>query len=149
MGFELAQINIGRLVAPIGDPRVERFVAQLDRINRLAEQSAGFVWRLQSEAGNATDIAYSADPLVIVNMSVWQSVEALRNFTYRSGHVQVYRDRGEWFEKPAAASYCLWWVPRGWRPTAAEGRQRLEHYREHGATETSFWFGKEFPAPGR
>jgi len=143
----LAQINIGRLLAPIDDPRIADFAAQLDAINRLAENSPGFVWRLQSEKGNATDIVYNDDPFVMVNMSVWESVEALKDFTYRSAHVQVFRERKNWFEKMTVPYYCLWWVPAGHRPTVAEGRERLEHYQAHGATPHSFWFNEHFPAP--
>ena len=145
--WELAQINIARLIAPLDDPRIAEFVGQLDSINRLADASPGFIWRLQSDAGNATDVSYNDDPFTIVNMSVWQSVEALRDFTYRSGHIQVFRDRAKWFEKMTVPSYCLWWVPVGHQPTVAEGRDRLEHYQQNGATPHSFWFSKQFPAP--
>lgn len=140
---QLAQINIGRLIAPIDDPRIADFVAQLDAINRLAENSPGFVWRLQSEIGNATDIIYNDDPFVMLNMSVWDSVEALKDFTYRSAHVRVFRERKNWFEKMTFPYYCLWWVPSGHRPTVAEGRERLEHYQTHGATPHAFWFSDE------
>jgi hypothetical protein len=143
----LAQINIGRLVAPLQDPRVAGFVRQLDAVNALAEASAGFVWRLKSEGGNATDIAWSDDPLVIVNMSVWESVESLRAFVYAPGHLEVLRRRGEWFEKPGEAHACLWWVPVGHRPTLEEARERLAHFRLQGGTEYAFWFSKLFPAP--
>jgi len=93
MRYHLAQINIARLVAPIDDPRIAGFVAQLGPINALAESSSGFVWRLQSESGNATDVPYNDDPFVIVNMSVWESIEALRDFAYRSQHLEVFKDR--------------------------------------------------------
>jgi hypothetical protein len=147
MGFHLAQINIGRLVAPLDDPRISSFLAQLDAINALAEQSSGFVWRLQSDSGNATDVAYNDDPFVIVNMSVWESIEALRDFTYRSHHVEVLKDRAQWFEKAAKPHYCLWWIPAGHVPTVAEGRERLTQYQELGPTPDSFWFSRPFPVP--
>jgi hypothetical protein len=147
MPYHLAQINIARLVAPVDDPKIAGFVAQLDAINALAEAAPGFVSRLQSPAGNATDIAYNDDPFVIVNMSVWQSVESLRGYVYNSGHAAAFRDRAKWFEKMSLPSYCLWWVPEGHVPTVAEGRERLEHYQKHGATAWSFWFKQEFPAP--
>jgi uncharacterized protein DUF3291 len=147
MTHQLAQINIARLIAPIDDPRIAEFVAQLEPINALADQAAGFVWRLQSESGNATDIAYSDDPFIIVNMSVWESLEALRNFAYKSDHARVFRDRAKWFEKMDKPSYCLWWTPAGHIPTVAEGRERLEHYQKHGATAYSFWFSQHFPQP--
>ena len=147
MDWRLAQINIGRLIAPLDDPRVAGFVAQLDPINALADSAPGFVWRLQSHSGNATDVVYGDDPAVIVNMSVWESFETLRDFVYSSKHVQVFRDRAQWFEKPALPPYCLWWVPAGHLPSLEEGRERLEHYQKHGATPYSFWFSQRYPVP--
>jgi len=147
MTYHLAQINIARLIAPIDDPKIAEFVAQLEPINALADKAAGFVWRLQSESGNATDIVYSDDPFIIVNMSVWESIEALRNFAYKSDHARVFRDRAKWFEKMDKPNYCLWWIPVGHIPAVAEGRERLEHYQRHGATPYSFWFSQQFPQP--
>ena len=148
MPYHLAQINIGRLIAPIDDPKIAGFVSQLDAINALADIAPGFVWRLKSDLGNATDIQYSEDdPSMMLNMSVWESVEALRAFTYQSQHVEVFRQRAQWFEKLPYPIYCLWWVPEGHIPTVAEGRERMEHYQRHGATPYSFWFHDLFPAP--
>jgi hypothetical protein len=147
MAYQLAQINIGRLIAPLDDPKIAEFVAQLAPINALADKASGFVWRLQSESGNATDISYNHDPFVIVNMSVWESIEALRNFAYKSDHARVFRDRAKWFEKMDKPYYCLWWISAGHIPTVAEGRERLEHYQKHGATPFSFWFSEHFPQP--
>jgi len=147
LAYHLAQINISRLLAPLDDPRIAGFVNQLDEINALADDAPGFVWRLQSDSGNATDIAYNDDPFVIVNMSAWESVEALRDFAYKSQHVKVLRERANWFEKMAKPNYCLWWIPVGHIPAVAEGRERLEHYQAHGATPYSFWFSQQFPQP--
>lgn len=147
MSFHLAQINIARLLAPLDHPRIEDFVRQLDSINALAEAAPGFVWRLQSAAGNATDIVYNDDPLTIVNMSVWESVEVLHSYVYSSDHVRVLRDRARWFERPSRPHYCLWWIPAGHVPSVAEAKDRLEHYDRHGATEYSFWFNRTFPPP--
>ena len=147
MTYHLAQINIGRLIAPIDDPQITEFVAALEPINALADQAPGFVWRLQSESGNATDIAYSDDPFIIVNMSVWQSIEALRDFAYQSDHARVFRDRAKWFEKMDKPHYCLWWTRAGHIPTLAEGRERLRHYQANGATPYSFSFAQHFPQP--
>lgn len=147
MDFHLAQVNIARLLAPIDHPSIAEFVDNLDRINALAEGSAGFVWRLQSEGGNATDVAFDGDPLTIVNLSVWESVEALHAYVYQSQHLDIFRKRADWFEKPSLPSYALWWVPAGHRPTVAEARDRLEHYGKHGATEYSFWFSQRYPKP--
>ena len=147
MAFHLAQINIGRLVAPLDDPRIADFMAQLAPVNAIADRAPGFVWRLQSESGNATDVPYNDDPFFIVNMSVWESLDALRNFTYSPGHIKVFRDRAKWFEKASKPHYCLWWVPAGHIPTVAEGRERITHYQEYGATPYSFWFSEPFPEP--
>ena len=143
----LAQINIARLIAPLDDPRIADFVAQLDPVNALAERSPGFVWRLKSDSGNATDIAFNDDPFVIVNMSLWESVEVLKDFVYASDHMVPFRDRAKWFEKLGKPHYCLWWTQAGHIPSVAEGRERLEHYQKHGATEYAFWFNKLFPEP--
>ena len=146
MTHHLAQINIGRLIAPVDDAKIAEFVAQLDPVNALADTAPGFVWRLQSSSGNATDIVYNDHPFVIVNMSVWESVEALRDFVYKSNHLDVLRDRAKWFEKMEKPHYCLWWIPSTHIPTVAEGRERLEHYQQYGATPFSFWFSKLYPA---
>ena len=139
--------QIGRLVAPIDDPQIAGFVSQLDPLNALAEHSPGFVWRLKSDAGNATDIAYNDDPFYIVNMSVWKTPSDLRDYVYASRHLEIFRDRAKWFKKLDKPHYCLWWIPEGHVPTVAEGRERLEHYQRHGATPYSFWFSQLFPAP--
>ena len=131
MNFHLAQINIGRLIAPIDDPRIAGFVSQLDPVNALADAAPGFIWRLQSASGNATDILYDErDPSILVNMSVWESVEALREFVYASRHLDVLKERAKWFEKMDKPIYCLWWVPARHIPSVAEGRERLEHYQK-------------------
>jgi hypothetical protein len=147
MDFHLAQINIARLIAPLDDPRIADFLAQLEPINALAESAPGFVWRLKSASGNAMDIPYSDDPFMVVNMSVWESIDALKDYAYGSKHVEVYRERARWFEKPEKPNYCLWWVPAGHIPTVEEGRDRLTHYQQHGATPHSFWFSQRFPVP--
>ena len=147
MGSHLAQINISRLIAPLDDPRIAGFVQQLEPVNALADGAPGFVWRLQSDSGNATDIMWSDDPFVIVNMSVWESVEALREFAYNTRHRELLRDKAQWFGKMDQATSCMWWIPIGHRPTLAEARERLFHYREHGPTAYSFWFSQRFPMP--
>ncbi|MDX2066928.1 MAG: DUF3291 domain-containing protein [Haliscomenobacter sp.] len=141
MSKHLAQINIGRLLAPIDDPLITDFVRQLDDINALAESSPGFVWRLKDDTSNdATSINVFGDPLIIVNMSVWESIEDLKYFAYKSAHVQVFRDRARWFEKMDVAHMALWWVPVGTMPTAEEGRDRLLFLREKGESEWAFTF---------
>jgi hypothetical protein len=145
--MHLAQVNIGRILAPMDSPLMAEFRANLDPINALAEATPGFVWRLQSGSGNATDIVYSEDPFELVNLSVWESMEALRGYVYRSRHVEFFKRRAEWFEKAVEPTYALWWVPEGHVPTVAEAKERLEHYRKYGATEYSFWFSQAFPEP--
>jgi hypothetical protein len=124
-GWQLAQINVGRLVAPSGDERVKPFFDALDRVNALAEASPGFIWRLQSEAGNATDIHPTSDPLFIVNLSVWSDAEALFDFVYQSGHTPEMARRREYFQKFEGAYQALWWVPAGHLPSVDEGLARL------------------------
>ncbi len=117
-------------------------------VNQLADQSPGFVWRLQTESGNATSVPYNNDPLMIVNISVWESIETLQAFVYKSRqHMAAFRDRRNWFEKTSLPHYCLWWVPAGHKPTVAEGKEKLERYGTHGATPEAFWFNEQFPAP--
>ncbi len=144
----LAQFNIARMRAPIDDPVMEGFRSQLERINALADQSAGFVWRLQTSDGDATAVRAYADPLVIVNMSVWESLEALHQYVYQSPHVGPLRDRREWFEAATAPTLVLWWVPKGRIPTVEEAMESLEHLRTHGPTERAFTFRQPFPPPG-
>ena len=145
--WHLAQINVGRLVAPQGDARVAPFFVALDRVNVLAERSPGFVWRLQSEAGNATDIQTTSDPLFIVNMSVWRDAEALFDFVYRSAHTPEMARRREYFERFEGAYQALWWVPAGHVPGVDEGLSRLWRLDRYGPTREAFTFKTRFPAP--
>ena len=144
MIHHLAQVNIARLRAPLDTPLLADFVALLDPINALADESPGFVWRLQTEDGDATAIRAFADDRLIINMSVWESIEALAEFAFRGRHVDVMRRRREWFERLRDAYVCLWWVPAGHTPSIAEARERLEHLREHGPTAHAFTFRRPF-----
>jgi hypothetical protein len=114
--YELAQLNIGQLKAPIDSPLLAEFVSSLDRINRLADSSDGFRWRLMTDDGNATSLRPFGDD-VIVNMSVWRDLDALRRYVYRSSHAQIVKRRGEWFIQTPQAQLVLWWLPSGHRPT--------------------------------
>ena len=140
----LAQLNIGRMIAPTTAPEVAGFMAALDPINTLAEAAPGFVWRLQTDAGNATDIHAFDDPLLLLNMSVWESLEALRAFTYTSAHTDVLRRRREWFDKLAEAHLVLWWIPAGHIPTISEAVDRLERLRRDGPSPVAFTFRAPF-----
>lgn len=144
--FHLAQINVGRLRAPIDDPLIADFKANLDRINALAESTPGFVWRLKGEGADATDLQAFDDPLIITNMSVWTDLEALAGFVYRSGHREIMRRRREWFDR-MEVFMCLWWVPAGHTPTVDEGLAKLALYGREGATAGAFDFKTPFPSP--
>jgi len=143
----LAQLNIARSVAPIADPAMADFVANLDRINALGDAAPGFVWRLKDESGSATAIRAFDDPLIIVNLTVWMSIEALRGFAYRSDHAEVFRRRREWFVPLDGPNLVLWWVPLGHIPTVAEARERLDLLAANGPTAQAFTLKTAFP-PG-
>ena len=146
--FHLAQVNIGRIRAPLQDPIMEGFRTQLDPINALADRTPGFVWRLQTEDGNAMAVRpVPDDDLMAINMSVWESLEALQQFVYKSAHVAPLRDRKQWFQPMDGPILALWWVPAGHIPTVAEAMDRLRHLKEHGPTAHAFTFRTTFPAP--
>jgi Domain of unknown function (DUF3291) len=143
--FHLAQVNIARARAPLDSELLADFVEALAPINALADAAPGFVWRLQSEDGDATSIRAFDDDRIIVNLSTWESIEALSDFAYRSGHTEVMRQRRKWFE--AMAIYlALWWVPAGHRPTVAECETRIRSLEAHGPTSFAFTFQQTFPA---
>ncbi len=144
----LAQLNVGRLRAPMDDAMIDDFRTNLEPVNALAEISPGFVWRLQDESGDATSINPFGDELEIVNLTVWQSIDALADFTYRSGHVELLRRRREFFEAPTQPILCLWWIQAGTIPTVDEAVARLEHLRAHGPTPTAFTFRHRFDPDG-
>jgi hypothetical protein len=145
--YELAQLNIGIIKGPMDSPVMSEFAANLERINALADQSPGFVWRLQTEEGDATALRPFDDPNTLVNMSVWRDIEALQQFVYRSAHAPIMRRRREWFERMAEAYMVLWWVPRGHRPTVSEAIERLAILRRRGPCAEAFTFRQTFAAP--
>jgi hypothetical protein len=144
----LAQLNVGRLRAPMDDPMIDDFRVNLEPINALAEVSPGYVWRLQDESGDATSIKPFGDDLEIVNLTVWESIDALADFTYRSGHVELLRRRRDFFEAPTQPIVCLWWILEGTIPTVEDAIVRLEHLRAHGPTPTAFTFRHRFEPGG-
>ena len=147
MIYHLGQINIGRIRAPLDNPIMEGFVSRLDAINQIADAAPGFVWRLQTDEGNATAIHVYDDERLLLNMSVWESIEALSEFTYKTRHIEPLRLRSDWFEKLDVAYVALWWIPAGHIPTALEGKERLDHLQQHGPTSHAFTFKNPFPVP--
>jgi hypothetical protein len=145
--YHVAQCNVGRVLAPLDSPQLAGFVAALEPVNRMADEAPGFVWRLQTEAGDATAIRAFEDDMLLLNMSVWESIEALAEFTYRTPHRDVMRRRREWFDRLADAYLVLWWVPAGTLPTVVEARARLEVLRRDGPTPEAFTFRSPFPPP--
>jgi hypothetical protein len=143
--LHLAQVNIARMKAPLESPLMAGFVARLDEINALADQSPGFVWRLQTKEGNATYLRPYDDDRILFNLSVWESLEHLREYVYRSAHVEVLRNRQAWFTKADGPSAALWWVPGGHRPSIDEAKKRLATLAAHGATPFAFDFKVTFP----
>ncbi len=145
--YNLAQLNIARMKAPIDDPLMADFAAQLDEVNALADNSPGFVWRLIGESGDATDIRSFNDPTILVNMSVWESVDALRSYAYQGRHLEVFQNRKQWFDRLDGPHMVLWWIPDGHIPTVAEAEEKLETLAHLGPTPTAFTFPKRFDPP--
>jgi hypothetical protein len=147
-GHQLAQVNVAKLSAPFDAEEIRGFRDGLEPINALAERSPGFVWRLADESGDATAIRAFADEMIIVNLTVWESVEALRSFAYDTEHVAYLRRRREWFERMTEAYTTMWWVPAGHVPSVAEAAERLEVLRRLGPTPEAFTFRRQFAPPG-
>jgi hypothetical protein len=147
--YQLAQVNIARMIAPLDDPIMAEFVARLDEVNALADSSPGFIWRLQSPEGNATSLQAYEDKLILFNMSVWASLDDYSNYVYAQGslHRAVMAQRRRWFQRFDGPYSALWWVPQGHIPTVEEAKERLEHLRVHGDTPFAFSLKKAFPAP--
>jgi hypothetical protein len=147
MDWHLAQLNVARLRAPLDDPGIADFVDNLEAINGLAERSPGFVWRLQTDEGDATAVRAYDDELVIINLTVWASVEALADFAYRSDHARFLRRKREWFERMVDAHLVLWWQPAGRLPTVTEAVARLERLRRDGPSPEAFTFRSPYGPP--
>jgi len=144
--YQLAQINIGNLAAPLDSPQLKDFVDNLDRINELAEASPGFIWRLKGDGNDATSLRPLGDN-VLVNMSVWRDIESLKDYVYRSAHTQIMRRRREFFTRMGESHMVLWWVAAGHEPSVAEAVERLMHLRQHGPSREAFTFGEAYPPP--
>lgn len=147
MAYQLAQINIARARAPLDHPSMRDFVELLDAVNALADATPGFVWRLKTEAGDSSGIRAYEDPLMIINMSVWRDIEALRAYVYKSSHAYVFRRRKDWFSPIDTPSLGLWWIPAGEIPTVEDGKACLERLARNGPARDGFTFNKAFPQP--
>lgn len=139
--MNLAQFNVAKLVAPTDDPAVAEFMDALGPINALADEALGFVWRLQTDEGDATSVKAFDDDLIILNFSVWGSVESLRAYVYKSEHLEYLRRRREWFEANTEPHLVLWWIPVDHTPDVTEAVERLEQLRRDGPSDDVFTFG--------
>jgi hypothetical protein len=145
INIHLAQINIARVKAPLEDPAMAGFMSRLDNLNALADGADGFVWRLQGGDGNNTYLRPYEDERIIVNMSVWETVDQLRAYVYSGAHADVLKQRREWFDKFDGVMMALWWIPAGHLPSIDEAKQRLASIEHKGPTAFAFTFKKTFP----
>lgn len=143
--YHLAQVNIGRIRAELDDPTMHGFVSQLAELNALADGAPGFVWRLQTSEGNATYLRPWDDPRMLLNMSVWESIESLKHYVYKTAHAKMLPRRQEWFERLSSVYAALWWVPVGHLPGIDEANKRLAYLEAHGPTQFAFTFKTTFP----
>jgi hypothetical protein len=144
--MQLAQLNIGKAMFDLDDPNIADFVDNLDLVNGIAEKSEGFVWRLQDESGDATSIDAYNDPRMLVNMSVWKSIEALKHFMFKSHHKDFLKRRSEWFFPMQGSSYVMWWIEDGHTPTIEEAKERLEYLNANGESARAFTMAGRFEA---
>ncbi len=143
--YQIAQINIAKMIGVnIDDPIMKEFVDNLDNVNQLAENSEGFIWRLKDENNNATDFNPYKDEQIIINISVWENIEALENFTYKTFHTEFLKRRKEWFSKYGEAHYALWWIKNNEFPTIEEAVKRLDYLQKNKETNYAFSFRKRF-----
>ncbi|MDO6695309.1 DUF3291 domain-containing protein [Aliiglaciecola sp. 3_MG-2023] len=147
MCYHLAQLNIGKARDTMESAVMKEFADGLEPINTLAEQSAGFVWRLKDESGNATNIHYFDDPNMLVNLSVWEDVESLKGFMFKTHHMDFLKQRKRWFEPERLDTYVLWWIPAGHLPEIPEALARLTQLREQGTSASAFTFSQVYPKP--
>ena len=145
--YHLAQINIAQARDSMESETMRGFVDRLDEINALADRSPGFIWRLQTEEGDATSIREFDNPMLIVNMSIWENIESLKDYVYKTNHVELIRGRDAWFHKITRAHQALWWIPAGHIPNVHKGKEKLDILQERGPSEEAFTFAKPFPKP--
>lgn len=145
--YHLCHLNIGKARAPLFDPQMAEFVAKLEEINNLAYQSPGFVWHLQIDIHNPEHLAMYGEPGILFNLSVWESIESLYTYVYRSQHAQMMKSRKDWFGEMEGPNYVLWWLSADEIPTLEEGKNKINHLATHGPTQHAFTFNKPFPSP--
>lgn len=145
--YAIAQLNVARARAPFDDPVMSDFMAWLADVNALAERSPGFIWRLAGTSGNSTDLGIGDDPLVIINLTVWETIEDLHSFTYRSDHKAVFARRFEWFERWDGPSVVMWWQPAGQLPDVDDAFRRLRNLADCGPTYDGFTFKQRYDSP--
>jgi hypothetical protein len=147
LAWHIAQLNVGYPIAPLDTEELRGFVEMLEPVNALADKAPGFVWRLQTEDGDATAIRGFADSRLLMNMSVWESIESLAAFVFEGEHAAIMRQRRQWFERMDRAYACLWWVPAGTVPAVADAEPRLTALQERGPTPFAFTFRRVFRPP--
>ncbi len=143
--FHLAQINIAKAKADLTSPTMTEFVDRLDEINQLAERAPGFIWRLQTEEGDATSLNVFNDPSLIINMSVWRDIESLQDYVYQSLHLELLKGKKSWFSRMDGAQQALWWIDAGHIPSVEEGKIRLQMIQTQGPTAKAFNFAHPYP----
>ena len=147
ISYHIAQINIAQAKADKDSEIMSGFISRLDEIHTLADNAEGFVWRLETEDGDDGSISVFNDPLLLIKMSVWQDIDSLRAFVYKSIHIGLLQNRDAWFDKMGEMHQTIWWVPQGHIPTMQEGKDKLDQSREFGSTAEAFTFGKKFSSP--
>lgn len=148
--WELAQLNVARLLIPLDSPEMAEFVAAFDPINAQAEAAPGFVWRLANDSGPGSHFTKAPgidDPTVVANYSIWVDVESLKQYVHHSDHMAYLQRRQEWFKRPNQASTVCWWIPAGERPPLTEAMKRLTHLRNYGPSSEGWPLHKAIPAP--
>jgi len=145
--FHIAQVNLAQAKADMVSDLMHGFVSRLDEINTLADRADGFIWRLKEDGGSATAIKVFDDPLLLINMSVWANLDALKHYVYKSLHVELIKDREAWFNKFGQLHQALWWIPVGHIPNVEEAQKKLEYIRKFGPSAEAFTFAKPHPMP--
>ena len=141
--FNLAQVNIAKRLAPMDDPIMQDFVNNVEKINAIADVSDGFIWRMQDEDKDL-GVAVFKDDSILINISVWKDLESLFNYTYNSGHIEVFKRKKEWFSKIKMMHMAFWYVPEGYEPTFQDAKNRLDYLNNHGDTPYAFSFKSKF-----